>query len=245
MAMKKTAQKSAKTASESKAAAKSGAKTGKPATERRHEGAAMGEKKRTTRPKAAAATKPAASVAEKPDNSPAGILARAEADMSKLLESLNTQMSVAMHAFTELAAVHRGRREAVIRTKPLDRATAMFQRLVMEVMDERFEEIVPLLVALRLEMGQRAQNGGNGADSSTVEFLTRGTQMLDQVLANAEVRPYECRVGDAFDPLIHLAVGETGQPDLADGIVSEVLGQGFRTSRGKVIQAARVKVNRR
>lgn len=173
------------------------------------------------------------------------ILARAEQDVSKLLESLNTQMTAAMHAFEKLAAIHRGRGEAVIRTRPLDRATAMFQRLVTEVMDERFAEVLPTLVALRAEMDQRARAEGNGAESPHREFLTRGTEMLDQILANAEVQAIEPKVGDAYDPLIHLAVGETGRGDLANDVVADVLQVGFRTVRGKVIQAARVKVNRR
>jgi molecular chaperone GrpE (heat shock protein) len=175
-----------------------------------------------------------------------GILARAEADISKLLDSLNTQMTAAMHAFAELAAVHRGRHEAVIRTKPLDRATAMFQRLVTELVEDRLGEVLPNIVALRLEMAQRGDAAeGNGTDPSLSEFLTRGTQMLDQVLANAEVQEYQPRAGDAFDPLIHVAVGETRREDLAGDVVSETWQSGFRTLRGKVIQPARVKVNRR
>jgi len=178
-------------------------------------------------------------------SSSAAILARAEEDMSRLLESLNTQMSAAMHAFEELAAVQRGRHEAVVRTRPLDRATAMFQRLVAEIVDDRFGELLPTLVSLREEMDQRARAEGNGEESTHGEFLTRGTEMLDQVLANAEVQAFLPKVGDAFDPLIHLAVGETSQADLPDGVVAESFQHGFRTARGKVVQAARVKVNRR
>lgn len=182
----------------------------------------------------------------RPATSPAKLLERAEEDMTKLLESLNTQMTAAMHAFTELAASHRGKHEAVIRTKPLDRATAMFQRLVTEVLDERVGEILPIIVALRVEMGQRASMLDGAADAeSRVEFFIRGSEMLDQVLANVDVHAYEPHVGSAFDPLIHLAVGETHRDDLANDVVCEVLQAGYRSARGKVIYAARVKVNRR
>ncbi len=178
--------------------------------------------------------------------SPANLLARAEADMTKLLESLNTQMAAAMHVFTELAAAQKGKHEAIIRTKPLDRATAMFQRLVTELVDDRISEILPTLVALRNEMNQRSQatqSQPNGDGSA--EFFTRGTEMLDQVLANLDVNEYLPNPGDAFDPLIHLAVGETNRLDLPGDVVSEALQAGFRSVRGKVVLAARVKVNRR
>lgn len=178
--------------------------------------------------------------------SPADLLARAEADMAVLLESLNTQMAAAMHVFTELAAAQKGKHEAIIRTKPLDRATSMFQRLVTELVDERIGEILPTTVALRNEMEQRAQAaGGNADETGAAEFFTRGTEMLDQVLGNLDVHAFQPGIGDAFDPLIHLAVGETSRGDLANDVVSEVFRQGFRSVRGKVISAARIKVNRR
>lgn len=177
---------------------------------------------------------------------PANLLARAEADMTMLLESLNTQMATAMNVFTTLAASQKGKHEAVIRTKPLDRATAMFQRLVNELVDDRIGEILPTVATLRNEMDQRAQaaqgqKGGDGAG----EFFTRGTEMLDQVLTNLDVFAFQPQAGEAFDPLIHLAIGETNRSDLADDVVSEVFQPGFRSVRGKVVLAARVKVNRR
>jgi hypothetical protein len=242
MATKKTvAKKTAKSAELKTATATQAHKAGKSSrTETRQDRAAIGKSK---------ARKPAAlSGAGKGDGAGARsdeILARAEHDVTKLLESLNTQMTAAMHAFEELAAIHRGRGEAVIRTRPLDRATAMFQRLVTEVVDERLGEVLPTLVGLRVEMDQRAKAEGNGEASAHGEFFTRGTEMLDQILANAEVQAFQPNIGDAYDPLIHLAVGETSRSDLANDVVSEVLQIGFRTVRGKVIQAARVKVNRR
>lgn len=243
MATKKTTTgKTTKSAAEPKSTAASGStKTAKAGT--RPESAATAEKKKATKPKKTAA--PSAAPAPVQPTSE-GILARAEEDVTKLLESLNTQMTAAMHAFEELAAIHRGRTGVVTRTRPIDRATATFQRLVTEVIDERFSEFLPTLVALRVEMEQRAKAaGGDGEQSAEGEFFTRGTEMLDQVLAQAEVQAFEPNVGDAYDPLIHLAVGETSRDDLADDVVSEVFQNGYRTERGKVIQVARVKVNRR
>jgi molecular chaperone GrpE (heat shock protein) len=172
------------------------------------------------------------------------VLARAEADIAAAVESLNKQMSAAMATLTELAVAQRGRGEAVIRTAPLDRATATFQRLIAEVVDERIAEMLPPLISLRNELDQRA-NGYGASQSPEAEFWHRGLAMLDQVLASAEVRRYDARVGESFDPVIHLAVGETNRNDLAEGAVAEVFQSGFRSSRGKVIVPARVKVNRR
>lgn len=172
------------------------------------------------------------------------VLARAEADIATAVESLNKQMSTAMATITELAVTQRGRGEAVVRTAPLDRATATFQRLIAEVVDEKLAEMLPPVISLRNELSQRAGAHGS-SDGADAEFCQRSLSMLDQVLASAEVRRYDARAGETFDPLIHLAVGEMNRHDLADGAVAEVIQSGFRSSRGKVIVPARVKVNRR
>ena len=183
-------------------------------------------------------------------HSPSGLLARAEADMTALLDSLNSHMATAVNAITELAVAQRGQHEPIIRSKPIDRATATFQRLVTEVLDDKLAEVLPTLVALRSEMNQRAQFAASSASAgasppSDGDFFERGTAMLDQMLATLEVHSFAPRVGEPFDPLIHLAVGQTDRQDLDDGVLAEVLQPGFRTARGKVIVAARVKVNRR
>jgi hypothetical protein len=193
---------------------------------------------------AAKAKRSAAAPISHAPGTPVDVLARAEADIAAAVDSLNKQMSTAMATITELAVAQRGRGEAVIRTAPLDRATATFQRLIAEVVDEKLAEMLPPLISLRNEMDQRA-NGRGSSDGTEEEFCRRGLAALDQILAIAEVRRYDARVGEAFDPVIHLAVGETNRADLANGAVAESLQPGFRSSRGKVIVPARVKVNRR
>ena len=176
---------------------------------------------------------------------PANILAKAEANIAAAIESLNNQMNAAMSTMTELAAAQRGTADdAYLRTAPLDRATATFQRLVGEVLDDHLVEMLPTLVSLRGEMADKA-GAGTGSRRDDDEFFRRGTEMLDQVLAAARVTRFDARTGESFDPLIHLAVGETHRPDLAEGAVAEFLQPGFRTARGKVITPAKVKVNRR
>jgi len=171
-------------------------------------------------------------------------LERAESDIAGAVETLNNQMNAALEVFTKLASVHAEPGRAIIRTAPLDRATATFHRLVSEVVDDQMAEMLPPLVALRNEMSQRA-DAGSTTDVDGHELYARVTETLDHVLTLADVQSYDARPGDTFDPLIHLAVGETHRHDLPDGTVAEPLQPGFRSARGKVVVPAKVRINRR
>jgi hypothetical protein len=170
------------------------------------------------------------------------LLNRAERDIATAIDSLNTQMNTALTALAELASAHAERGRAVVRTAPLDRATATFQRLVAEVVDDQLGEMLPPLIALRNEMAQWAAGGDNG--SPEADFHRRGMETLDHVLALAGAASFDARPGQAFDPLIHLAVGETAREDLPAGAVAECIQAGFRSSRGKVLAPARIRINR-
>ena len=169
------------------------------------------------------------------------LLTRAEADITAAIEGLNKQMNAALTTLTELASAHAERGRAVVRTAPLDRATATFQRLVAEVVEEHLNEMLLPLASLRNETAQRAAGDAGEGD----DFARRAMETLDHVFTLAGVQPYEARPGDRFDSLIHLAVGETHREDLPDGVVADSLQAGFRTGRGKVICPARVRINRR
>ncbi len=173
------------------------------------------------------------------------ILAKAEADIRSAVDSLNTQFGAAMDTLTALAVAQRGPTEAVLETAPLDRATAMFQRLVTDMLDEQLSDVLPTLVALRGEMSQRLSATSGDETQDDGDFYERGTEMLDQALAGAHVARYDVQPGDLFDPLIHLAVGEDHRPDLSNGAVAEARQPGIRTTGGKVIAQAQVNVNRR
>ena len=203
-------------------------KTGPPAT------------KRASRP-SGAKTRQAGKGATPRTSGSDQLLARAEADLTTAIDSLNNQMNAALCTLTELATAHTERGKAVVRTAPIDRATATFQRLVAEVLDDQLAEMLGPLTALRSEMAQRAEGNPDGDD----DVFTRSTETLDHVLSLAGVESYDARVGDALDPLIHLAVGETRRDDLDDGTVAETLQPGFRSARGKVVVPAKVRVNRR
>ncbi len=175
------------------------------------------------------------------------ILSKAEATIAAAIESLNTQMNAAVATLTELAVAHRGPREAVERPLPLDRATTTFQRLVAEVVDEQLGGFLPPIVALRNDLAARLGDSESaaGVPQEWRDFITGSVDALDQALSQAGVVRYDPNPGVPFDPLIHLAVGETHRADLPDGVVAEPLQPGFRTARGKVVSLARVKVNRR
>lgn len=172
------------------------------------------------------------------------LLSRAEADIAGAIDGLNRQMNAALATLTELAGAHAEKGRAVIRTAPLDRATATFQRLVSEVVDEHFQQILPPLAMLRLEAGQRAGTNGSDGDGGD-EFAHRATETLDHVFSLIGVQQYAPRAGETFDPLIHLAVGEAHRDELPDGAVADTLQPGYRSARGKVLVAAKVRVNRR
>jgi hypothetical protein len=217
-------------------------KAAKTGTTRKTKAATKSSKSRST--KAKTTTTPAADhAAPTPSDE---ILVRAERDINAVIESLNTQMNTALAAFTELASTHVERGKAVVRTAPLDRATATFQRLVAEVLDDQLGEMLPPLIALRNEAAQRAGAPGNGnLENQDDDFSQRSAEILDHVLELAGAQCYQPQVGETFDPLIHLAVGETHDAGLPDHSVAQALVPGFRSNRGKVLVPARVRVNRR
>jgi molecular chaperone GrpE (heat shock protein) len=175
---------------------------------------------------------------------PAAAIDRSSQDLAAAIDTLHSQMNAAMARIAELATIQANHNKVVIRTAPLDRATATFQRIVAEVVDDQLSEMLPPLVALRNEMARRA-----GADDTATagdgEFAHRGCETLDHVLKIAGAQSYDARPGEPVDPVIHLAVGETSRGDLAAGVVAETIQSGFRTARGKVIVQAKVRVNRR
>jgi hypothetical protein len=175
--------------------------------------------------------------------SSAALLARVEGEITSVIETLNNQMNAALATVSELSRTRADHGRAVVRTAPLDRATATFKRLVAEVVDDQLAEILPPLIAHRNEIAYFEPE--NGASDLPEDFRHRAVEILDHVLALAGVQGYEARAGETFDPLIHLAVGETHLEDLTDGVVVEQVQPGFRSSRGKVIVPAKIRINRR
>ena len=165
---------------------------------------------------------------------------RSSRDLASTIDALHGQMNNALARLTELATIQANNHKVVIRTAPIDRATATFQRLIAEVVDDQLSEMLPPLVNLRNEFARRAAEP-QGED----DFARRGCDTLDHVLQLVGVQAFDPRVGDPLDPAIHTAVADTRRDDLYDGVVAEIVQSGFRTARGKVITPAKVRVNRR
>lgn len=170
-------------------------------------------------------------------------LVRAEQGLKAAIEALNLHMNTALGAMTEIVHLRGGQEASAVRAAPLDRASAAFRRLIADVVDHQFAEILPPLVALRNEIA------GNCADSNASEgereLRTRVLETLDHVFALAGIECYEARVGESFDSLIHLAVGEAHRSDLANGAIVEQFQPGFRFVNGRIISPAKVSLNRR
>ncbi len=167
-------------------------------------------------------------------------LEKSSRDLAATIDALHGQMNNAMAKLTELATIQSNQHKVVIRTAPIDRATATFQRIVAEVLDDHLAEMLPPLVSLRNEFARRAAEP-QGED----DFDRRGCEALDHVLQLAGVHAFDPRIGEPLDPAIHTAVADVHRDDLAGGVVAEVVQSGFRTARGKVVTPAKVRVNRR
>ena len=235
-----TAQRSPKTRKTPSKSQTAGSPSGKPSSKPKQDrsGGASGRQTAKSRSKGGAAksAKPKAPVRK----APAAGASTPESEILTAIETLDRQVKAVLGTVGPPAADDPAARPpALVRAAPLDRATATFQRLVADLVDEQLAEMLPPLIALRSEFAQRA--GGSDDES----FERRGLGMIDHVLSVAGVERFEARRGDIFDPLIHLAVGEVTGGDLDDGVVAEPLDAGFRSARRQVLSKAKIRVNRR
>ncbi len=170
-------------------------------------------------------------------------LDRVEQGLKAAIEALHLHMNAALGVVTEMVHIRGGRETSSVRADPLDRASAAFRRLVADVVDHQFAEILPPLVALRNEVA------GNCAHLNLTEgekeLRIRVMETLDHVFALAGIESYEARAGESFDSLIHLAVEEAHRSDLANGTIVEQFQPGFRFVNGRIISPAKVSLNRR
>ena len=162
-----------------------------------------------------------------------------ERDVLANVEKLSAQLGTAIETLAELSSARSQPTDNTVRTLPTDRAAATFQRLVNDAVDDRVGQMLPPLITLRNELAQQADS----SDAAGNGMAERGRQTLDHVLSLADVTAYTPRVGEPYDPLIHLAVDEVTVEGLDLGAVAEALQSGFRTPRGKVLVPAKVKIN--
>ena len=77
------------------------------------------------------------------------------------------------------------------------------------------------------------------------EFLTESLQKMGRILQDLGGGFISPQVGEPYDPVIHLAVGETEVPGAEEGTVAGVVRPGYKSSRGRVVLPARVLVGKR
>jgi molecular chaperone GrpE (heat shock protein) len=162
----------------------------------------------------------------------------AEPNLAATVEKLSAQLGTALDTLAGLAAAPAQSGPAQLPATTTDRASATFQRLVAEAVDDRLNEMLPPLIGVRNEFARRA----NAADDADQGWYQHGLETLEHVFSLAQVSSYEVRVGEPYDPLIHLAVGSVERSNVPAGAVAELLQPGFRTARGKVLMPARVKL---
>lgn len=136
----------------------------------------------------------------------------------------------------------------------LEDLTASVRRAMAEAIDRKLEEVIGPAVALynRLRDEERAlakdPSSLNVREARAV--LAEAASELEKilrVLGGEFIRP---QLGEFYDPLIHLAVGEAkgAKPGAGRGetaVVADVVTAGYRSARGKVVCPARVLVEKR
>lgn len=130
----------------------------------------------------------------------------------------------------------------------LDEVAASFRRAVSEVIDRRLEELLPAVAALYHRLYEESRSLSIDAEPVDREDLqlvlaeaVQDTGKILKALGGSAISP---QVGEPYDPLIHLAVGEASSPGTRDGVVAGVVRPGTRSGRGRVLIPARVLLGR-
>jgi len=125
----------------------------------------------------------------------------------------------------------------------------VFNRSLSDLVDRKVEEIMPAVAALyhRFEDELAALRADPDPPSreDLQDFLTDAAQVLGrllQALGGAFIAP---QVGEPYDPLIHLAVGEAEVDGADESMVAGVVRPGYKSGRGRVVLPARVLVGKR
>jgi molecular chaperone GrpE (heat shock protein) len=131
----------------------------------------------------------------------------------------------------------------------IDDVTASFRRALSEALDRKLEELMAPVISLRHLLADEARalaEDPAGQDPGTLrEVLHDAVSKLEKILRGLGGTFIHPEVGEFYDPLIHLAVGEAPAPGEEDGVVAEVVQPGYRSGRGRVVLPARVLVGRR
>jgi len=131
----------------------------------------------------------------------------------------------------------------------LDEVAASFRRSVSEVIDRRLEELLPSVAGLYHRLYEESRSlsvESEPIDRQDLQLLlsdaVQETGKILKALGGSSISP---QVGEPYDPLIHLAVGEAASPGTGDGLVAGVVRPGTKSGRGRVLIPARVLLGRR
>ena len=102
------------------------------------------------------------------------------------------------------------------------------------------EQLLPVIDDLERALEHAGAAEGNAELAQFVEGVSAVNAKLLAVLAREGVEPIN-PVGEAFDPLVHRAVGRVDDPEAYDETVAQVYQKGYRMG-GKVIRSAMVTV---
>ena len=130
----------------------------------------------------------------------------------------------------------------------MDETAKAFSRAVSEVVDRRLEEVLAPLAAVHQRLQEESLALGEASPPGPAEVraaIDGSIFELGKVLESLGGSSIVPQVGEPYDPLIHLAVGEASVPGAEDGVVARVVRQGYRSGRGRVVLPARVLVSRR
>ncbi|MGQ9590115.1 MAG: nucleotide exchange factor GrpE [Planctomycetota bacterium] len=136
----------------------------------------------------------------------------------------------------------------------LEDLTASVRRAMAEAIDRKLEEVIGPAVSLYNRLRDEERALAKDPSSLNVrearKVLAEAASELEKilrVLGGEFIRP---KLGEFYDPLIHLAVGEakSARPGAGRGetaVVADVVTAGYRSARGKVVCPARVLVEKR
>jgi hypothetical protein len=130
----------------------------------------------------------------------------------------------------------------------LDDLASTFARVAGEAVDRRLEDVLPAVAGLhdRLSSETRAmaRDPEPPAREDLEALLGDVVSELSRVLRTLGGQFIVPEVGEPYDPLIHVAVGESPGGGPGTGLVAGVVRAGYRSARGRVVLPARVLLGR-
>jgi hypothetical protein len=130
----------------------------------------------------------------------------------------------------------------------IDETAKAFGRAVADVVDRRLEEVLAPVAALYQRLQEEARAFAGAAPPTGEELkavIEDSVADLRKILKSLGGDFIVPQAGEPYDPLIHLAVGETSVPGAEEGMIAGVVRPGYRSGRGRVVLPARVLVARR